>query len=507
MILALVPFVAGAQERKDEKKTEPFLNTSITWVFGDDNVLVGAGETRKSSPSAYFGDCPTTLTDRTESTDCAGNATRLTLYKRMKLSPFFQPEAALSIDLDIENGDLADSGSYIRTNYFMDTRHETYWAFTLYPVDADRLRLGFHPDVSWGGTDTFPKNFRAGLAPGIQFDLDYRYWHLFLGFKAARVKSPAEDTLDNPGGNELKNVQRTFYGALAGAGFEVMDSGLRFEVNGGFFNKGTNTRQNALGQSILAGGISGRVSFRRGLRIGRAIDVRIFQQDKVRDELFRRETYRTGALSLAIEGEFSWLVQDLEDPDRVQSTKNESSFMGHLGFKMKYGFTRVHADLIYRDLTAILFDVPGFVPYQALSENATVSPELYASVAVDYNIQPVDLTLSVTLGILQPATYAGVSPTGSTASTVDQGNTKLVVRGSRAGDWDILPPGQDELPVFVGRLDLKWSYYEAFQCIGSLWYGRDDNLASVQQDETGHLLRAFEEPNAVGFTLVSHVAF
>ena len=512
--LALAVLIAGPATAQQQPKgkvaqtpDEPFLKTSVTFVFGDDNLLVGAGETRKSSPSAYFGNCHGTIADRTEPSECGKNVTRLLLYKRLLLSPFFQPEAALSIDLDVDNNRLSDSGSYIRTNFFLDTRHERYWAFTLFPVDSDRMRLGFHPDVSWGGTDSFPKNFRSGLAPGLQFDLDYRYSHFFLGFKAARVKSPAEDTLINPGGNELKNVQRTFYGVLGGAGFEVQDSGLRFEFNGGFFNKGTNTRMNALGQSILAGGASGRVSFRRGIPIGRAMDVRIFQQDKIREELFRREQYRTGALSLAIEGEFWFLAQVLEDPDNVSSTKSETAIMGHIGAKMKYGYFRLHMDVIYRDLTAILFDVPGFIPYQALSADVKVSPEVYGAIAADYNIQPYDLTLGLTLGVLQPATYAGIAPTGANASSVDQGNTKVVVRGDQAGDWDILPNGQDELPLFVGRVDLKWSYYDAFRFIATLWYGRDDNLASIKPDASGHNLRTFEEPNALGFTILSQVNF
>ncbi|MFT7621178.1 MAG: hypothetical protein ACI9WU_000339, partial [Myxococcota bacterium] len=226
-----------------------------------------------------------------------------------------------------------------------------------------------------------------------------------------------------------------------------------------------------------------------------------------RDELFRREEYRTGALSVAAEAELSWLVQNLEDPDRVQSTKNESSLMGHVGFKLKYGFLRAHVDVIYRDLTAILFDVPGFIPYQALADNVVVTPEVYGSMALDYNIQPVDITIGITLGVLQPATYAGVANLGVNASPVDQGNAKIVVRGDAPGDWDILPAGQDELALFIGKLDVKWSYYDAFQFIGSIWYGRDDNLASVQQDAAGHNIRVFEEPNAVGFTIISHVAF
>lgn len=516
-LLLSLPFVAAAQlpgsdEAKKKKvpadttREAPFPTAALTFVFGDDNLLVGAGETRKSSPAPYFGKCHATTIERADPNDCGDSMTNLLLYKRLKVSPYFQPEGALSLDLRFgEDVDLADAGSFIRANFFMDKRHETYWAVTMYPVDADKMRLGYHYDTSWGGTDSFPKNFRRGYAPGVQFDLDYRYWYLFVGFKGAQVRGPSTDILDNPGGNELKIVERSFYGGLLGTGFEFGDSGVRLEANGGFFNKGTNPRQNALGEPIYAGGASARLSFRRGLPIGRRIDAGLFQIDRLREELLRKEQYRVGKLSVAVEGEFSWLIQNLEDPDHVDSTKNESSYMGHLGLKLKYGYWRLHVDAIYRDLTAILFDVPGFVPFQGLSEDVEVSPEIFTAISTDYNIQPIDLTIGVTLGLQIPATYTGVAPTGNTASEVDQGNRKVVIRNPTS--WDILPPGEDELPLFVARLDVKWSYYDTFYVIASLWYGRDDNLASVTPDAAGHNVRDFEEPNAVGFTLLSQMRF
>ena len=512
--LALLGFALGlvfattavAQKKEESTKDDPFLKTRITFSFGDDNVLVGAGETKKSSPSAYFGNCDAANTIG-DASDCGKSQTDLILYKRLQLSPFFQPEAALAIGLNVVSGDIQDAGSYIRANYFMDERHETYWAVTLFPVDADRLRLGYYWDVSWGGTDSFPKNFRRGYAPGLKFDLDYRYWHLFVGVKAAKVRSPAEDILDNPGGNTLKNVERTFYGALGGAGFEFLNSGVRLELNGGFFNKGTNTRQNALGKPIYAGGVSTRLSYRHGMEIGRQIDVRIHQQDPVRDQLFKKETYRAGQVSVRAEVEATWLIQNLEDPDTVSSTVNEQSWMGHAGFALKVGYFRLHIDAIFRDLTAITFDVPGFIPYQALSKDAAVTPELSGTISADYNIQPVDLTIGLTFGILKPATYEGVAPLGMNVSSVNQGNRKVVVRGSKSGDWDILPPGEDELPVMVVRLDLKWNYYDAFAIVGTMYYGRDDNTAQVVQDAQGHNIRQFDEPNALGFTLLTRVKF
>ena len=91
--------------------------------------------------------------------------------------------------------------------------------------------------MQWGGTNSFPKNLRRAFAPGLELDLDYRYWHVFVGMKTALVRSPTDDILDNKGGNTLENVERTFYGFLGGAGFEFSDTGPRLELDGGFFNR------------------------------------------------------------------------------------------------------------------------------------------------------------------------------------------------------------------------------------------------------------------------------
>ena len=500
---------ALAQSKKKEESTvaEPWMNTRITFSFGDDNVLLDAGESKRNSPMAWFGSCPPAGATADDPTGCGKNLTDLVLYKRLKLSPFFQPEAALALSIDVMEGMFQDAGSYVRANFFMDDRHETYWAVTLFPVDADRLRLGYYYDVSWGGTDVFPKNYRDGYAPGLKYDLDMRYWHLFVGAKAARLLSPAADTLDNPGGNTIKNVERTYYGVLGGLGFEVLDTGLRFEMNGAFFHKGNNPRMNALGKAVYSGGGSARLSFRRGLAIGNQIDLRIHQQDPVRDQLFKKERYRTGDVSVAVEAEGTFLVQTLEDPDRVDSTKNEMSWMAHAGFKLKYDFFRLFLHFIYRDLTAVTFDAAGLVPYQALSENTEVTPEISGQIAADFNIQPYDITLGLGLLVLKPASYIGTATAGATAGPADQGLRKTVVRGPLASSWDLLPPGEDELPVFLLRMDVKWSYYEAFGVLLTLFYQRDENVTQVVQDDEGHNMRQFDEPNAFGFNVMAQLQF
>ena len=162
----LTALSASGQTTQNKKAEEPatgkWLNSRITFTFGDDNVLLDEGESKRNSPTAYFGACNDSALDRTVENQCKGasNFTHLLIYRRLKLDKYFQPEAALSINLDLGHTRLADGGSYIKANYFMDDRHETLWAITLFPVDSDVMRLGFYRDISFGGSNTFPRNFR-----------------------------------------------------------------------------------------------------------------------------------------------------------------------------------------------------------------------------------------------------------------------------------------------------------------------------------------------------------
>ncbi|MCZ7538212.1 MAG: hypothetical protein M5T61_21265, partial [Acidimicrobiia bacterium] len=97
-----------------------------------------------------------------------------------------------------------------------------------------------------------------------------------------------------------------------------------------------------------------------------------------------------------------------------------------------------------RSLTYITFDVPGIVPYQALQENVETTPEAYAQLSADYHIESINLTVAATFGLLFPATYKGVVPSGQFApATTLQGEHVVVVQGTDSGsDWDILPAGE-----------------------------------------------------------------
>lgn len=486
--------------------------TQLSFSFADDNVLRDAGETRVSSPSAYFGQSPDEQLSRLEDSSFSASKLHLFVYGSADgVHPRFLPEGAVVLSLDPANGTFRDAGTYLRTSLFFADDRKTGLSLTMFPIDSDRMRLGFDPIISWGGSDTFPKHFRKGLVPGVKLELDMDRWYTFFGVKTALVRSPTEDILDNPGGNTNKIVERTAYGFFGGAGVDILRfdvSKLRFEVNGGYFRKGTNTRENVLGQPIHSGGFSGRLSFQSGLPIGRRIDLGLYVEDPLRYDSLTPEAYDTG-VSFAVSAEGTGLVQTLEDPDQVHSTVNEWAWASMASIQLKVSHFRMYLEGVARSLTYLTYDVPGIVPYQALQENVDTTPEWYAQLTFDYNFAAIDLTLSATFGVLFPATYKGVVPAGQfVPETTLQGEHTVVVRGSESGsDWDILPAGEDALPVFYGRFDAKWTFGKNFAALFELTYGHDPNLTQVIPDFRGHAVRRFDEPNILGFGLLARLQF
>ena len=518
---ALLLLVSAGTARAGE-----YLDAKISFPFADDNVLRDAGEDRQSSPSAYIGGTPAPSIDRLLP-DRYDSFMHIGLYKMLDLSEVFVPEAALYLKLDVAKGTIRDDASYIRLNFLLnrnkveepqpspgigqnDIRPKLGLGdsifLELFPLDADRLRLGFHYEISWGGTDVFPRNFRTTSAPAARIGLDISKFYVWAGAKTALVKSAIEAKLANAEGNETLFVERTFYGGLFGTGVQLGVDGLWLELNGGIFEKGTNNKAEVLGKPILAGGGSAMLSFSRGLPIGRRLDLSLFRADPVRFDLTETEKY-DGAVSFRVAAEYSLITQTLADFDFTGSTKNELSMAGFASAAVKAGDFRVHADGGYRDLTFITADVPGFFPYSALPDGSEVTPEISGVLSFDYFFEAVGLTPYVSFGVQLPATYRGTLPAGQNNSSVSQGVQDVVVRGDEPGDWDILPEGENVLPVFSTLGGLRWTYEKTFAALFQLDYSYDPDRAQIRKDENGIGRRVFVDPNRLGFSLLASVKF
>lgn len=491
-------------------RASDLFDTTISFSFADDNLLKDAGETRANSPNAYFGQAEDSPLDRVEDSQFRSSRSLLRLAKVLDLGSSLTPEGALIISFKSDSSGkyaLSDYGSYIKLGYKFGEKNKLAAAFM--PVDSDRFRLGSNYDVSWGGTNTFPKNFRKGLVPAVKLDLDTEVFDAFLGMKSALIRSPSETILDNPGGNTNQLVERAYYGFLGGVGLELPGTGLRLDLQGGYFDKGTNSRANVLGKKIFSGGGTAILSWKTGGKVGNRMDVRLYSEDPIRFPL--QQDKPAGDFGVEIAAEYTRLVQTLEDPDNTQSTTNEWSQAVAVTAGVRLGKFRTHLNLIMRDLPFIVFNVPGFVPYQALPAGAEITPELFGVVSVDYFIEKLSLTPGVSLGLLRPSTYKaggqGMELVGPYGEEVSLGIQKVVVGGSNRGDWDILPSGMDEELVLMAKFDLKWSLASAFALIGEVTYAYDPNTAQVTLDDRGHALRNFDDPNVVGLGIVAELQF
>ena len=475
------------------------LDARIDFPFADDNILRDAGEDRQSSPDASF-------------TPPAGldyqSFVHLGIYKKLDLGGNFIPEAALYLKLDVaESGGIRDDSSYIRLNYFVDgeARRKNLY-LQLLPIDADRERLGFHYEVSWGGTDIFPRNFRGSLAPGARFGYESDHFYAYAGAKTALVRSASASELDNEEGNTTLFVERTFYGLLAGFGVELGVEGLWFEANGGFFEKGTNNKSEVLGKSIHAGGGSAQLSYSFGQPVHRRIDLGLYLQDPNRFDVTRAIVPST-TTSGRIAAEYTYLMQTLADLDAPGSTKNEASMAGFFSTGLQFGGLRLHLDASMRDLTFITYDVPGFIPNASLPEGADVSPEYAGVFSIDYTFEESQLTPFGQVKVQVPAIFNGVAPAGQNAPDSIQGQQTVVVRGSDPGDWDILPEGEDAGLVFSAKAGLKWTYGDTFSLLAEVNYAHDPNRALLRKDENGIAHRVFVDPSMLGFGILASMRY
>jgi hypothetical protein len=482
--------------------------------WGDDNLLIGAGETRENSPDPNFGRCSRTQIDGIVRKDCSAGTTRLGLYKRVDIGRGFSAAGALVLGLGVVTDpesskagqvSISDLGSYLRIGTQLWDPATTL-TLDMFPVDARPMTLGFHPDLEWGTKDEFPRNFRRGAAPGLRLLLDVAGTsYAFVGVKTALIKSPLEVELGSEEGNRILFSTRSYYAVLGGFGLVGEDIGLSLELNGGFFHKGTLTKESVLGKDIVSGGGSLRVGYALGPPIGRRVDGGLYQRAAVGTQLVEAPSYAS-ELAFAAAGEGGIRVQTLADFERPGSTNYELAGAAHLDLKFRYQDLRIHGEARMRTLTYITAEVPGFFPYSTMPSNSTTEPELQGLVSLDYRVLG-QLTLGVTGGLRQPATYQGLPPQGAGEDAATAGIRTVVVSDSEAGGWYILPAGQKALPVFWVKLGLMWQPVGEFAFLVDVLYGVDQNKTQVQRDTLGHALRVYTQPNVVGINVLGQFVF
>jgi hypothetical protein len=478
--------------------TGGFMDTRLTWTWGDDDFLHKTGELVPLSPTFNVGDRPQyrlffdNLNSRFAGRE---NLTHLVMYK--KLPGFIDnltTEAALVLRFDLAqlaantgnlNAAIYDSGSYLRLFYKTGGERDGLSA-VFFPLDTDRMRLGYLYDLSWGGTaayinqSIFPRI--QGSAPGAKLQYDSDKFYIFGGFKTATIIQPQQ--VLNPGGqNDVETVRvgETNYGFLGGAGFDPAEQ-LRFDVGAGYFQQGKLDLEDVRGKDVYTWGGSGRVVVHHNMPVPQSVDFLLYKNDPNKPMvLFAPTKYAPDKFAWSLSGEIDWLNQHLKDFDTAGATKDQSATAAAVQGVVQAGYLRFSATGIFRNLNYVVRNVPGFIPFETLPSSA------------DYHIQSAHLTPGIGGGIQLPSTFRSEFTDGGIPA-----QRVIVVR--QQGDESILPYNKDRTPIMQARAAIRWDLSQMFAVVGWVQFVRDNNGTLVVRDPTEGTasLRVFQSPNRVG---------
>lgn len=520
-----------APPEKDPPKVEgatrvgDFMDTRLTWVFGDDDVLKQTGQAFPLSPLLSVGDRKQyrmffdSLNSRFAGRE---NLTHLALYKKM---PGFiddlDTEASLILRLDLAalssnsgnvNQAFYDAGSYIRAFYHTakhdDPKKVEGLGFTFWPIDTDRFRLGYLYDLSWGGTaaginqSIFPRI--VGSAPGAKFSYEHPLFNVYVGFKTAQIVQ-VEETL-TPGTSEVEQIRigQTNVGLLAGGGFQPAPN-FHFDVGGGFFTQGKFDLPDVEGQGIYTGGAAARVVVHHEDQpVGQSIDFSLYRNDPNKPQvIFKPETYVEGKVLWQVSLEGDALFQRLKDFDRTGVVTIQPAFAGALSAQIKADYFRASLAGILRDLPYVLRNQPSFIPFETIPEGAETAPEFFAALSVDYHFKDAHLTPGLGAGLQLPSTFTSTSTDLSSAPI----SRTVVVR--EQGNIAILPVNTGSTPIIQTRASLKWDISSILSALVWVQYIRDNNATFIERDPNQGTvaLRTFVSPDFFGFGTAAQARF
>lgn len=457
-----------------------FMDVRLNLTLTNENLLAAPGETIPSVPGWRFGR-PSSLgvmffdnyDTRFSGYETLSHAVMYRNYRKDHL----EAEGAFVLrinEITERRIDFSDAGSYVLVSWWKDpTRVDpTRVSFTAFPISADRFRLGYSYRLSWGGSDEYRRSTQA--VPGVKLQVDTARAYAFLGAKSAVVLNPATAE------------QEAVLGFLGGAGVDVTDM-VRFEVNGGYFDRGKNELEDVNTETVQLFGASAQLAVHKGMPVQSSIDYKLYKYDPERiGRLFQRARYPGGVQWLAM-AEATLLGQTLKHPERSGSTTIQWGAAGDLNLRAMIGRYRLRADLQYRDLAFILHSVPSLPTYSDFPEAYEITPNFFAAAGVDHNWAD-RFTLGVVLGIEQPATLT--SPTGLPGDTAETGRSTAVIRNNgQATIITILPVGEEAIPQVAVKTSAQLDFGEVYAALLDVYYSYDPNQTRLTRDGPDDLFR------------------
>ncbi len=498
-----VVVVPGTPTASDITGASSFFDTRLAFTITNENLLVKPGETIPSVPGWRFGQ-PNSLgvlffdnyDTRYSGFETMSHAVMYKNYSKGHL----QAEGAFVLrinELAEKQIDLSDDGTYITLSNWKDPTHKdpTRISLTAFPVSADRFRLGYSYRLSWGGNPEYGRTKAATPGVKLQFDTDKLY--AFIGAKSAVVldRRTAE--------------QESALAFLAGAGIDASDM-LRFEINGGYFDRGYNELLDVNDQKVRLFGASAQVSLHHNMPLRSSLDFRLYKNNNENiADLFKPESY-PGGLAWLAQAEFTTLGQTLRDPDPVKtgSTKIQMGHAGDLNVRVKMDRIRLRADVSYRDLAFILHSQPSLPTYSDFPTDYKTAPDLFAAVGIDKNWSDF-LTLGVIFGVDKPSTLTsqkgipGQTTTGESTAVIRNNNIDTLIT--------ILPAGKKAVPQFATKATAKVEFGRIYAAVVEVYYSNDGNTTRYARanegDPTSPFVYKFGQFNQLGINATLQARF
>jgi hypothetical protein len=161
-------------------------------------------------------------------------------------------------------------------------------------------------------------------------------------------------------------------------------------------------------------------------------------------------------------------------------------------------------DAFFQSVNFILFNVPGFVPFQAIPDGATTTPEYFIAGTIEYVLPELKLRPSLSVGMKVPATYRGevLGNQGQQVGGANPGEVRTQVIVDETTRI-VLPPGTGATPIIGAVLKVPLALSRAMTIAFEARLELNDNQPRIAQDnELGEVTYIFDDPYRLALGLV-----
>ena len=476
------------------------LQTSLVWIWGDDDVLHAPADRTPPSPSSGIGDRPgydalyegfssryTGRESRSElrlNGEAPGLMTGLTTRAGLALGLELGSLTARSTPLLV-----ADLGSFVELEWTLGQprggRSDSV-TLRLLPLNGDRERVGELEALAWGGAVGPHWESPYASAPGAvragQLELALGFTRAHAGVKTARFLEA------QPAGPA---VEETSYGVYGGVESR-WSAPIRVALAFGHFEHGRLPGPAGSPRATTTG-VSLRLAAGAGLERPRA-PVAFMNDGSPFDH------WPAVAKGFVLGVEAAHLVQRLWDADTpgvsVLAPARALALLGELSSRA----LDLRAAFVVRDASFVMRNGLGVLPAQTISRDAAERPELAALASLGLVALP-RVVPSLSVGVLWPAavTFGAVDSLGQPVGAT------LVVRGP--GDVEALPPEETPVPVFDVRPGLELRLSPLLEVVAWLGYRRDFNRTRFVATPQGTLGLGFQSPEQLGYGLAARAVW